>query len=43
MGGVVRGEVVRGVVMREEVMCEDGFAMRVDDWEVTRPRVTTAH
>jgi hypothetical protein len=25
-----------GVVVREEVMCVDGFAMRVDDWEVTR-------
>ena len=25
-----------GEVVREEVMCVDGFAMRVDDWEVTR-------
>jgi hypothetical protein len=26
---------VRGVVVRGFVMCVDGFAMRVDDWEVT--------
>jgi hypothetical protein len=27
----------------EEVARVGGFAMRDDDWEVTRPRVTTAH
>ena len=37
VGDVVRGEVIRGGVVRV-----GGFAIRVDDWEVTRPRVTTA-
>jgi hypothetical protein len=30
-------------VVHVDVMRVDGFAMRVGDWEVTRPRVTTAH
>ena len=38
----VREEACGGVV-RVVVIHVDGFAMRVDDWEVTRPRVTTAH
>jgi hypothetical protein len=41
--GVIEGEGVHGAEVRGDVIRVRGFAMRDDDWEVTRPRVTTAH
>ena len=41
-GRRIGGEMNWWKVIRGGVVRVDGFAMRDDDWEVTRPRVTTA-